>query len=99
MPSKKIFIMATRKDCPFCAAMKPVYESLVKEYSGLKDLDFALYDVDSDDWKLADDFGIEGVPGFVICNDDASVVYEVNNEGLVDKQKLVTMLINNHGKK
>ena len=98
MATDKILIMASKTSCGFCNAMKPVFESIVKEYTGLPGLTFANYDVDSDDWELADKFGLEGVPGFVICNSDATKVYEVNNDGLIDRSVLVSMIINNIGK-
>ena len=96
--TQKLFVMASKENCPYCAVMKPIFQEVVKEYAGLKNLAFGAYDVDSDGWELADKLGLEGVPGFVMCNEDASIVYEVNNMGLVDKTELAAMIINNIGK-
>lgn len=94
----KLFIMASKSDCPFCAVMKPIFQEVVKDYSGIQGLAFGEYNVEDDDWGLADELNIEGVPAFVILSEDGKTAYEINNDGLIDKSVLVSMIVNNIGK-
>ena len=94
----KIVLLATKQGCPFCDLMKPVFEDVVKEYSQVQGLRFGLYDVDSDDWELGDKLGLEGTPALAIIGDDAETIYEINNDGLVEREVIVSMIINNLNK-
>ena len=94
----KLFLMATKQDCPFCNRMKPVFEDVMKQFSGVQGLKFGVYDVDSDDWELADKLEFEGVPGFAMLSADAQTCYDKNNDGLVDSEILVAMIVNNLAK-
>lgn len=92
---EKMLLMASKENCPFCTAMKPVFEKVVKEMQGLENLAFGIYDVDTDDWELADELGLEGVPGFAFIETESRKIYEINNEGLIDKSVILAMVINN----
>lgn len=99
----KILLMARKHDCLFCSKMKPVFEEVIKEYSSLANLSFGLYDVEADNWELADNLGIDGVPAFMVMSNDEgtgemSTCYEVNNDGLISKEVLVSMIVNNINK-
>lgn len=99
MPTNKIFMMASKPDCPFCAVMKPIFEEVVKDYTGLPGLSFGQYNVEEDDWAFADKLEIEGVPAFAIISaEEDETIYEINNDGLIEKPVLVSMIINNIGK-
>lgn len=87
--------MASKPDCPFCAVMKPIFEEIVKEYSGLPNISFGEYNVEDDDWELADEIGLEGVPGFAIIDEKTKKLYDMNNDGLVEKEVLISMLVYN----
>ena len=91
--------MASKPDCPFCAVMKPIFEEVVRELSGIEGIGFGVYNVEDDDWALADELGLEGVPGFAIIEEETKKVFEVNNEGLVEKEVLISMVVNNLSKK
>lgn len=91
--------MASKPDCPFCAVMKPIFEEVVKDFSGLPNLSFGQYNVEEDDWAFADKLEIEGVPAFAFIEEGGNeTIYEINNDGLIEKHILVSMIINNIGK-
>ena len=91
----KVFLMVQKSNCPFCSLMKPIFEEIVREYTGLIGLSFGFYNVDDDDWKLADEMELDGVPAFAVIDKESGKVYEINNDGLVPKETLVSMIFAN----
>lgn len=72
--------------CPPCQQIKPVFESLEKEYSGR--VNFKSIDVDENP-EMAGRYNIESIPTFIFLNSEGK---EINRLVGADEQTLKSML-------
>lgn len=84
-----------QEGCHPCQSMKPIWTQVAseieEEYPFYK-VGFGMWDVNVDDWELADEIGIDGTPGFAIFDSENNLL-NTNIEGAMPASKLKSWII------
>lgn len=88
-------VLAHAYGCYACEKQVPLFIEASNKFDGVE---FRFYNVDEDNWALADLIGIDGTPGFFLVEAETQTCIAVNNSGLLTVKEIlewITEEINN----